>query len=206
MLKLSVPHCKQVELNTIINNYFNENDNGMRMKCSYCCTCVPVCTHVGICNQPAVSQYSLIKAPNVLFIQLNRFSNNLSSSKVNTLINTGLELKLLDCNIYELFGVLDHQGTSINSGHYITKMKNNDEWLLCNDTNISPIDFQDVVTTDNYILLFKKKENSLHPSPTIPIPISPSFIPPFIPTHEWQEVLPGQGVPPGCHSKIFIDG
>ena len=97
-------------------------------------------------------------------------------------------------------GVLDHEGTSINSGHYVTEMKHTNEWLLCNDTSVSPIHFQDVVSIHNYILLFKKKESSS--APFIPYHSPPSFIP----THEWQEVLPGQGVPPGCHSKMFMDG
>ena len=45
------------------------------------------------------------------------------------------------------------------SGHYVTKLKSSEcQWLLCNDLSVSPISFEDVISKDNYILLFKKKD------------------------------------------------
>ncbi len=62
-LKLTVPNCSKVELGFLLDRYFGEQDNRMRMKCSNCCRCFPVCTQEGFCNHPVISQYSLTNAP-----------------------------------------------------------------------------------------------------------------------------------------------
>ena len=111
-------------------------------------------------------------------------------------VDTGAEMKLEGCNNYELVGVLDHRGETVNSGHYVTKVKSGTEqWVLCNDTNVTDTPFGDVISGDNYLLLYKKKETQ-----------KTSNIPEFIPTDEWQEVQPGQSVPAPFHIRMAVDG
>ena len=93
-LKLIIPNCHKVDLELLVRNFFEEQDNEMRMKCSTCCKCSPVCSHTGFCNRPAVSQYSLVQAPTFLFIQLLRFTNGHQGHKVATLVETKHEFRL----------------------------------------------------------------------------------------------------------------
>ena len=91
-------------------------------------------------------------------------------------------------------GTLDHRGTTITSGHYVSKILSEEgQWLLCNDLSVVPISFEEVVCRDNYILLFKKKNKD-------------SLFPDFIPSFEWQEMQPWQSVPRGCHVMMDISG
>ena len=163
------------------------------MKCSTCCKCSPVCKQTGICQlQPAISQRSLMNAPKFLLVQLLRFQSH-QISKVLTFVETRLDMKINNCIDYELLGVLDHIGTTINSGHYITKIRSEeDQWLLCNDQFVGPISADNIISANNYILLFKKKTNET--------------LPDFVPTWEWQELKPGQSVPSGCHVKMDLGG
>ena len=79
--------------------------------------------------------------------------------KKSTIVELRDTIKLQNITEYDLVGVLDHQGTTVMSGHYVTKLKSSDcQWLLCNDLSVSPISFEDVISKDNYILLFKKKD------------------------------------------------
>ena len=115
-LKLTVPNCSnQVNLDILLNQYFKEHDSEIRMKCSNCCKCYPICKQKGSCNRPAVSQRSLIHAPNFLFIQLCRFGSSNQRLKVNTLVRTGFDLKLQGNTCYKLLGTLDHRGNTLTS-------------------------------------------------------------------------------------------
>ena len=56
-LKITIPDCKsQVNLDNLLDNYFTGNGSEIRMKCSTCCKCYPVCTQKGSCNRPAIEQ------------------------------------------------------------------------------------------------------------------------------------------------------
>ena len=53
-------------------------------------------------------------------------------------------------------GVLDHQGTTLQSGHYVSYIRTKDDnWVYCND-NISRSSLQSANNRDNYILLLEK--------------------------------------------------
>lgn len=85
-LKVIVPICGNVSLDNLLQKYFAEQNNDLRMNCSTCCKCSPVCTHEGFCNRPAVSQYQLTKTPYFLFIQLLRFTNCHQGMKKSTIV------------------------------------------------------------------------------------------------------------------------
>ena len=122
-LKLVVPNCNIVELESLLKNYFGEKDNELRMKCSTCCKCSPVCLQKGFCNRTAVSQYSLLHSPKFLLIELLRFTNGHQGNKITTKVQMKSEINLQNSIAYDLLGVIDHQGNTIKSGHYVTSIK-----------------------------------------------------------------------------------
>merc|ERR1712127_617931 len=104
----------------------------------------------------------------------------------------GEDLKLLDCTDYKLVATLDHQGSSISSGHWVSKLRTESgQWVLCSDDHVRETDT--AVSENNYILLFKK-ESSVNEYPD------------FIPSFEWQELQPWQSVPRGCWVRMALDG
>ena len=152
-LKLIVPNCSsQVDINILLNQYFIEYGSEVRMKCSTCCKCYPKCKQEGSCNRPAVSQRSLMHAPNFLFIQLCRFGSTNQRLKVITFVRTLFELKLQDSTDYQLLGTLDHRGKTMTSGHYVTKVLSEEgQWLLCNDLTVTPIPFEKRCLTETIL-------------------------------------------------------
>ena len=195
-LKLVVPPCEKVNLERLVDGYFLEEDSGLRMKCSTCCQCFPVCKQTGFCNRPAISQRILINAPEILVIQLLRFAHAIYRSKITAVVETKSTLRLKGCMDYELIGVLDHRGSTITSGHYVYTVKSeSSQWLICNDLSVSSTPFEKIISGDNYLLVFKKKTAETQ-----------TYVPEFIPTTEWQEVLPGQKVPGGCQYELSLNG
>ncbi len=101
--------------------------------------------------------------PKILIIVLKRFSND--GSKNTTLVDFPLENLSLEKysvgysrkkNKYNLIGISNHIG-NLNSGHYYAycKKKNN-KWYNFNDTNISELEENELVTEASYCLFYKK--------------------------------------------------
>ena len=102
------------------------------------------------------------KFPNVLIIHFKRFDNN--GQKINTLIDFPIDkLDLMKyCVGYEkkkskfsLFGIINHIG-NINSGHYYSFCKNNDNWYKFDDSNVVKIKKENLITENAYCLFYKK--------------------------------------------------
>jgi len=55
---------------------------------------------------------------------------------------------------YELFGIINHEG-NIFGGHYFSYIKIN-KWFIFNDTNISELQMQDIISDKNYCLFYRK--------------------------------------------------
>ena len=57
---------------------------------------------------------------------------------------------------YELFGVVNHSGTSMHNGHYTANVKLESRWKVCDDLkvydNILPI-----CSKEAYLLFFERK-------------------------------------------------
>ena len=58
-------------------------------------------------------------------------------------------------SIFSLVGVCNHIGT-LNSGHYYSYCKQNDEWYNFDDTSVSKINKNDIITNNAYCLFYKK--------------------------------------------------
>jgi|TARA_B110001469_G_C9624923_1_gene311837 ubiquitin C-terminal hydrolase len=103
------------------------------------------------------------KFPNILILHFKRFNN--SGNKINNLIEFPIDQLDLrkycvgydkNKSIFSLFGVCNHIG-SINSGHYFSYCKHKDNWYNYDDTNITKIKEDELVTKNAYCLFYKKK-------------------------------------------------
>jgi ubiquitin C-terminal hydrolase len=109
----------------------------------------------------------------VLIIQLKRFSylgaNNQEALKKNGVeVDFPTELDIgpymednKDPFLYDLFGIICHEGPDARSGHYYATTRNYSreaEWVLFNDRTTSTIStFDSKYKTDAYILFYKKR-------------------------------------------------
>ena len=58
---------------------------------------------------------------------------------------------------YEVVATIEHIGKEMKSGHYISYIKRNNNWFLCDDTKITPLANDNTSPTKNsYIILLKE--------------------------------------------------
>lgn len=104
--------------------------------------------------------------PKILIIALKRW--NYDGRKINTLIDIPVNNFNLfnyisgyntESYIYDLYGICNHSGSSMG-GHYTAYVKNaNNKWYEYNDTMITEIDEDNLITTKSYCLFYRKKIN-----------------------------------------------
>jgi ubiquitin C-terminal hydrolase len=87
--------------------------------------------------------------PNILVVHFKRWIK-MNKNKQIVHFNETLHLE----EKYELFGIINHEG-NIFGGHYFSYIKKNN-WFVFNDTNISQIQMQDIVSDKNYCLFYRK--------------------------------------------------
>ena len=94
---------------------------------------------------------------------LKRFNNK--GDKISSLIDIPLVLDLSKYCIgynkekykYNLISIANHRGT-LEGGHYYSYILNqNKKWYNYNDTNVSPINKNDLITKNAYCLFYKLK-------------------------------------------------
>ncbi|CCH45581.1 Ubiquitin carboxyl-terminal hydrolase [Wickerhamomyces ciferrii] len=120
------------------------------------------------CNQRtnATKQLSILKFPNVLSLQLKRFKHNNQSIKIESFIKFPMfinmsEFATISNNVpqagalnYELFAVVCHIG-SVNTGHYITVIKNNEgKWFRFDDSVVTLLEWEQVSKLQAYLLFY----------------------------------------------------
>lgn len=61
--------------------------------------------------------------------------------------------------IYDLYGVVNHYGT-MGGGHYTAYCQNflNKKWYEFNDSRVSEIGKNDIVSGDSYVLFFRRRD------------------------------------------------
>ncbi|XP_018329537.1 ubiquitin carboxyl-terminal hydrolase 22 [Agrilus planipennis] len=60
-------------------------------------------------------------------------------------------------NRYSLFAVINHEGNSVNTGHYICFVRQQrNYWFKCDDQNISRASLADVLNSEAYLLFYHK--------------------------------------------------
>lgn len=105
--------------------------------------------------------------PDILVIDLKRFDMSLRKNHVFVdcpLNNLDLSKYVTGYKknyIYDLYAVCNHMG-STNGGHYTSAVKvHNHSWFLFNDTNVSKINDENKVITQNaYCLFYRKKKDT----------------------------------------------
>jgi hypothetical protein len=134
------------------------------------CHCDPLVAHW-------VRDRRLLVAPPVLVVQLvrHRLLPDGRAYKTHYPVVFGSELDLanlafaapvvdlrvhLPNRIYDLYGIILHQGPSLHHGHYIALVKDDTQWLICDDTEVRPypVDFNDSQLQQSaYILYYKQR-------------------------------------------------
>lgn len=93
-----------------------------------------------ICNQTTehLLRTSIQLKPNILVILLKRFKT-LKSGRITKLTTEITLPDKLDIPGFsgDLIGFIDHIGVSPHSGHYVSNVKINNTWYLCNDASIN---------------------------------------------------------------------
>ena len=86
--------------------------------------------------------------------------------------------------MYDLVGVIVHEGRGINSGHYVSLCYNPviSSWILCNDARVSVSTEANVLQSQAYVLFYAHREataqiNRLPQAPTTPMTTPPSTPP-----------------------------
>lgn len=106
-------------------------------------------------------QIKIMNSPKYLILVLKKYSNfnNIYTYPIENLnISKYCEgYDKIDCK-YKLEGVGCHSG-NLNSGHYFSICRKNDEWYVLNDSNVSKFDINNnksVLFKNGYILIYKK--------------------------------------------------
>ncbi|KAL5716149.1 ubiquitinyl hydrolase 1 [Ranunculus cassubicifolius] len=121
----------------------------------------------------AKKQMSVLKAPNILVIQLKRFEG-IHGGKIDRPISFEESLSLSNymCKEsqdahpeYKLYGTIVHSGFSQDSGHYYAYIKDVlGKWYCCNDSIVSLSSLQEVLSEKVYILFFTRSNKKSDPS------------------------------------------
>ncbi|XP_058071489.1 ubiquitin carboxyl-terminal hydrolase 25 isoform X2 [Magnolia sinica] len=121
----------------------------------------------------AKKQMSILRAPNILVIQLKRFEV-IPGVKIDRAIafEEVLTLSSYMCKAsqdtqpeYNLFGSIVHSGYSVDSGHYYAYIKDaTGRWYCCNDHQVSLSTLQEVLSEKVYILFFSRSNQRPRPA------------------------------------------
>ena len=104
---------------------------------------------------------SIINAPQLLVIQLGRFTNQFSKTESFVGFTTELGSEhIRDGNgqqmIYRLTGLIAHVGPSIAAGHYISYFASNGKWYEANDSLVTEIDWEIVRKLQAYLFFYQQ--------------------------------------------------
>ena len=160
-LDLSLDVNKSETLNSAFKVFTTPEllSKGNRYKCEACHRLVE-----------AHKQFTIYKTPEILTIQLKRFSVNLftgQTNKLNRTVNFSENLNISEwisdknsgegCQ-YRLYGVIVHEGNSCNSGHYHAFVRNSTNvWYSMNDCSVHQVSLDTVLRQRAYILFYQKQ-------------------------------------------------
>ena len=71
--------------------------------------------------------------------------------------------------VYDLYGVVIHKGSTTNSGHYFAycKSASNNNWYECNDSYVGSMSENSVLNREAYLLFYQKRLNVPEPDITM---------------------------------------
>ena len=129
------------------------------------------------CNKmsQAKKQLTIQEAPNVLVLQLKRFSHYGKLSKhvaFQEKLELGSAMSQKSPALYNLYAVLVHSGSSMNSGHYYAFVKDTSgSWYEMNDSSVRWVSVQTVLKQQAY-MLFYTRQAPVKPKTKIETPVA----------------------------------
>jgi len=107
----------------------------------------------------------LWKLPEIFIIHLKRWNYRGQKNQTNIQFNLKCDFSKYVSNLdnnnnnYELYSISNHQGSSLG-GHYTTFVKNaNNKWYHFNDTKVTEVNEQNIITNQAYCLFYRKIHN-----------------------------------------------
>jgi ubiquitin C-terminal hydrolase len=117
------------------------------------------------CNGSGKVKNRLWSCPNFVMIHFKRFDNE--NNKISKTITYPMELDLtkyiskekksMEKYIYTLYAVNCHSGSTPSSGHYFSLIKNESNWYMMNDCDVTKLGSSPSVRSDAYILFYYRK-------------------------------------------------
>ncbi|PIS02493.1 MAG: hypothetical protein COT85_05730 [Chlamydiae bacterium CG10_big_fil_rev_8_21_14_0_10_42_34] len=106
------------------------------------------------------------QAPNVFFVHVNR--NSMNGTKITTPVQANLDLKLSgniygadkkETTEYDLMSFSAHLGNGTGNGHYVTYLRNGDQFWQVNDAKSTPVTKEDFLAAakTGYFYTYNKK-------------------------------------------------
>ncbi|CAH8616967.1 unnamed protein product [Schistosoma bovis] len=125
------------------------------------------------CHQlrPAMRKCTIYRAPPILIIQLNRFSRHQkldirvdfpSSFNLRPFMTQSKGLPIL----YKLYAIVNHEGYSCRSGHYVSFTLRHGQWLSLNDSFVATTNPDHVLRQSPYLLFYEAVRNSTNSTVT----------------------------------------
>lgn len=116
----------------------------------------------------ATKSYQIYRTPQILILHLLRFkSRSYWTDKLSTFVDFPLEgldlstyiLGSKENPVYDLYAVSNHYG-SLGGGHYTAFVKNSrcESWLEMDDSHVSTVKSDKVISPAAYILFYKRRE------------------------------------------------
>jgi ubiquitin carboxyl-terminal hydrolase 8 len=109
-------------------------------------------------KKTVVKKSALCHTPPLLILHLKRWRTNLSKKHVRIHAPLSIDLQKFTLSPipcpYELFGIINHEGT-IQHGHYYSYVKKKD-WYSINDQFIQSITPEQLIHENNYCLFYRK--------------------------------------------------
>ena len=150
---------KRFNLRQLIENYLS-----IEQIDSYPC---PTCKK----ERKIDKQFEIVKLPLILTISLGRFHNDGISKKMHNFVDfqltdvdfgiyaTACDGQLNRYKDYNLYGVCNHYGGSLESGHYTAYCYSQvyRKWYKYDDTDVSEMDASQVKSSSAYILFYSAK-------------------------------------------------
>ncbi len=172
-------------------------------------------------KQDAVKQSLLEEVPEILIITLSRFGRD-TAEKVCRFVEIPPSLSLRTYPSpgapeeqaavqYELFGVVTHEGSTRQSGHYYSFVRhlNETHWLRCDDSTVSVSSFQRAVnptlkTETPYLLFYVRTPGLWHADAAAAAEATIHAIPPMLHTEVEEDNRLVHAIPPMLHTEGMI--
>ena len=115
------------------------------------------CDHCNCPKRLGHKIFNKIQPRKILILTLKRWDQQ--CEKITQVVRFPLKnLSISGAGRYNLVAVIDHTGDHSNTGHYCISIRHGRDWIRCNDTNVSVISEQDLVTKNAYTLVYCQED------------------------------------------------